>query len=420
LRIETALVVPSWGGFFNEDLAAVTSGLPVRDGFSYLGDPVTPGFKTIRTPTEAGSILLVLSDGQVATGDCLSVQYAGAGGRSPRFTHETQISALVEVCEYLRELEIGAFLPMCRALEAQPFSDEPNRTAAFYGVSQALLGAVAASQGLTGAEVLASELGREVAERPIPIYVQTGEDRHDGVDKAIIRRADVMPHGLINRLQLVGEKGEALQDYVSWIVTRLKKYGADDYCPEIHLDAYGLLGRAFGLDAGRIASYLADLAERVAPLQFCMETPVLMDDRAGQIEMFAAIRSELEAIGSSAMLIVDEWANDIGDIRAFVEAGAAHMINVKSPDLGSLHHAAHAVLECKAGHVRPILGGSCNDSDISGRAMCHVALATEPAWVLARPGMGMDEGFQIVHNEMARTLALVGTRKLSSAVSKPL
>jgi methylaspartate ammonia-lyase len=57
------------------------------------------------------------------------------------------------------------------------------------------------------------------------------------------------------------------------------------------------------------------------------------------------------------------------------------------------------------------LGGSCTDTDQSARVICHVALASRPAWVLARPGMGVDEGMQIVHNEMVRTLALVRARR---------
>ena len=47
------------------------------------------------------------------------------------------------------------------------------------------------------------------------------------------------------------------------------------------------------------------------------------------------------------------------------------------------------------------------DTDVSARAVAHVALGARPAWVLARPGMGVDEGFQIVHNEMHRTRALL-------------
>jgi len=410
LKIERAIAVPSWGGYFNEDLAAIKSGAAKRDGFSYIGKPTTKGFDRIRQPTEAASILLLLEDGPAVVGDCLSVQYAGAGGRSLRFNHREQIPALQQVCEYLTGREVGCFGEMCHNLEAQPFSSDLNRTAAFYGASQALLAAVAASRRKTGAEVLAEEFGLQVASSLIPIYVQCGEDRHQGVDKAIIRRADVLPHGLINDLEVLGNHGEKLQEYVSWIVKRLKKYGEPEYEPEIHIDAYGLIGTILAHDAQRIAAYIADLAERVNPLRFCMETPVLMESREAQIEMFGAIRRALSKIGSDAQLIVDEWANDLGDIRAFVDAGATDMVNVKSPDLGSIHRTVEAILLCKSLGVRPILGGSCNDSDISGRAMCHVALAAQPAWILARPGMGMDEGFQITHNEMIRTLAVIKAR----------
>ena len=77
------------------------------------------------------------------------------------------------------------------------------------------------------------------------------------------------------------------------------------------------------------------------------------------------------------------------------------MVNVKSPDLGSLTRTVQAIRQCWEGGVRPILGGSCTDTDVSARAIANVALGAGPAWVLARPGMGIDEGFQIVHNECA-------------------
>ena len=116
---------------------------------------------------------------------------------------------------------------------------------------------------------------------------------------------------------------------------------------------------------------------------------------------------ELKRLGSSASLIVDEWANTADDIEAFVAAEATDMVNVKSPDLGCLTRAVEAIRECWDGGVRPILGGSCTDTDVSARMVANVALGAGPAWLLARPGMGVDEGFQIVHNEMHRVLALI-------------
>ncbi|WP_334293932.1 hypothetical protein [Blautia argi] len=38
-------------------------------------------------------------------------------------------------------------------------------------------------------------------------------------------------------------------------------------------------------------------------------------------------------------------------------------------------------------------------------------MATKPDQILAKPGMGVDEGFMIVYNEMERILALRKARK---------
>jgi len=411
IRIAKALAVPAWAGYYNDDLAAIRNGAR-RDGMFYEGAAVTTGFDSIRVAGEAASIVLVLDTGQTVVGDAVSVAYSGAGGRQTRFRHAEQLPLMKSFCETLEGQPIRGFLELSDWLEAQPF-DNPtlHRAAVEYGVSQALLHAVAEVRRLTCAEVLADELGIQLATDPVPINVQCGDERQLGVDKAILRRADVLPQGLINSDDLVGPQGEQLQQYVSWIVGRVKKYGPAGYRPEFHIDTYGLLGKVFGHDSQRIARYIAGLAERAEPYAFCLETPVLMDSRAAQIEQFGAIRHELKKVGSTAQLVVDEWANHLEDIRAWIEADATDMINVKSPDLGSVGNAARAVLACWQAGVRPILGGSCTDTDQSARTISHVALATRPAWILARPGMGIDEGFQIVHNEMIRTLAIVRARK---------
>jgi methylaspartate ammonia-lyase len=109
-------------------------------------------------------------------------------------------------------------------------------------------------------------------------------------------------------------------------------------------------------------------------------------------------------------LVADEWANTLDDIQAFVEAQAAHMIQVKMPDLGSVHNTIEAVLACKSGGVGAFLGGSCAETGLSARVAVHVALAIRPDMMMAKPGMGVDEGVTLVHNEMARTLAWIESR----------
>ena len=38
-------------------------------------------------------------------------------------------------------------------------------------------------------------------------------------------------------------------------------------------------------------------------------------------------------------------------------------------------------------------------------------MATQPVQILAKPGMGVDEGYMIVYNEMERILALMAAKK---------
>ena len=55
-------------------------------------------------------------------------------------------------------------------------------------------------------------------------------------------------------------------------------------------------------------------------------------------------------------------------------------------------------------------GGTCNETDRSAQICVHCAMATQPAQILAKPGMGFDEGFMIVYNEMQRILALLAAK----------
>ena len=409
MHIEHAVVIAARGGHFNEDLQAIRAGAR-RDGYLYLGDPQAAGFDAIRQPSEAFSLVLRLEGGATVAGDGMSVAYSAAGGRRGLFRAAEQLPHLQAICDHLRGRTVGDLAAMCAELEALPFDERLHRSAAFYGASQALAQAAAIAQGRTTAEVLADHFGRPVAAAPVAINVQCGDDRHTGVDKAIMKRADVLPHGLINDLEVLGARGERLQEYVSWIAERIARHAPADYRPELHIDVYGMVGVAFDHDVGRMADYLAGLGERALPHRLCVETPVLLDSRSAQIETLAALREALAAREPRVSIIVDEWANTLADIRAFIAAGAVDMVNVKSPDLGSILNAGQAILDCKAAGVRPILGGSCADTDQSARVIAHLALATEPAWVLARPGMGIDEGLQIVGNEMARTLALIAAR----------
>jgi methylaspartate ammonia-lyase len=409
--ISDVLPVAVRTGFFADDQAAIRAGAQ-HDGFTYVGPPVTPGFRAIRQAGEAVSVMLVLSDGQVAYGDCAAVQYSGVGGRAGLFDAAQAIDSIERhLSPLLRGAEITDFKAMAAAVDGPLADGEPLHPAIRYGVTQALLDAVARARGVTMAEVVRDEYGTGVEIAPVPMFVQSGDDRYGNVDKMVLKEADVLPHGLINQVAKLGSDGEVLADYVGWVRDRILALRTrEDYEPVIHLDVYGTIGLAFGGDVARVADYLVTLESRAAPFQLRVEHVIDAGGRDAQIEVSAALRAALEARGSRVQIAVDEWCNTLEDIELFVAARAADVIHVKTPDLGGVNNTIEALLHVRAAGLLAYCGGTCNETDRSAQVTAHIAMACGAAQVLAKPGMGVDEGMMIVGNEMARVAALVAAR----------
>jgi methylaspartate ammonia-lyase len=412
VRINDVLAVPVRAGFFADDQAAIRAGAR-HDGFGYVGAPLTPGFRSIRQPGEALSVLLVLEDGSVEFGDCAAVQYSGAGGRDPVFSAE---QARTDVLTHLAPLLVGTtvtgFRELAGALDAVRPDGRPLHTAVRYGVSQAVLGAAARAGRRTMAEVLRDEYATGAPLTPVPLYAQTGEERWVNADKMILKDVDVLPHGLFNSVEALGSRGELLAEYLGWLVGRIRALRPDgDHRPRLHVDTYGTPGLAFDGDLTAVAAYLARLGELCAPFELAVEHPVDAGSTAAQLDAYGRLRAELDRLGSPVRLVVDEWCNTLDDVRAFAAARAADVIHVKMPDLGSVADTVEALLLVRDAGLEAYCGGTCNETDRSAQVSAHVAMACSAAQVLAKPGMGVDEGLMIVGNEMARTAALVAARR---------
>lgn len=410
-RIDQVLAVPGRAGFFHDDAAAIAAGAQ-QDGFSYLGSPTTPGYRRIRQAGEALSILLVLSDGQVAHGDCAAVQYSGVGGRDPVFSSTHASHQMTEVvAPLITGSPVDTFRGLAGTIDALQPEGTPLHTAIRYGVTQALLHATALARHRTMAEVVRDDYATGVVLAPVPMFVQSGDDRHDAVDKMILKRADVLPHGLINQVHKLGSDGSEFLAYVGWVRDRVLALREDEtYIPTLHFDVYGTIGAAFGNDPDRIVGYLERVEAAAHPLLVRVEQPVDAGSTTGQVAAMAALRLRLRDRGSLLQLVVDEWCNTLQDIRQFTAAGAADVIHVKTPDLGSVTNTIEALLHVRQSGLGAYCGGTCNETDRSAQVSAHLAMACGAVQVLAKPGMGVDEGLVVVGNEMARTSALAASR----------
>ncbi len=384
MKIKEVICAEGRSGYMHRDLAAIKSGKAIPNGSLYKGKPMSPGFTHIIEPATIVSVMLVLEDGQIAFGDCADVILASVAGRDPAFNSSGHIDYMRgEVADALRGRDVTKFRPQAEDMDKYMRGGKRLHTAIRYGVSQALLHATALSRKETMAEVIAREYGSTIATAPIPILASCHKDDHGQLDRVILKR----------------------------VAGRVKEIGAADYHPRIHVDLYGTLGELFSMQIEPLAEYLGKLREESGAYGLLVESPMIAATQAEQIEKFRGLRELLKKKGIDVGLIADEWCNTLADIKLFSEAGAADFVQIKTPDLGSIHNTIEAVLYCKAHGMGACLGGTANETDHSTRISTHMGLACQPDFMLSKPGLGADEALMIQTNEMARTLAILQTRR---------
>lgn len=395
-------------GFYFDDQRAIKKGAG-KDGFMYQGEAVTDGFTSVRQAGECVSVMIVLEDGQVAHGDCAAVQYSGAGGRDNLFLADEFIPVLEKnVTPRLVGRELDSFKDLAEEFDTMQIEGRNMHTALRYGVTQAILDGVSKAKKKTMAQVIKEEYDTKVEFRRIPIFTQSGDDRYDNTDKMIIKGADVIPHGLINNVEeKLGNDGAKLVEYVGWLRDRIAKYNTDKSKDIVfHIDVYGTVGLAFDNDLEKIAEFFGKLEMEAKPHKIRIEGPIDIENREKQVEILKNLKSILAKKNINVEIVADEWCNTFEDIKLFVDEEAADMVQIKTPDLGGINNIIEAILYCKRNDVGAYCGGTCNETDRSAQICTNIAIACGADQCLAKPGMGVDEGFMIVNNEMNRILAL--------------
>jgi len=407
MKIEKLIIAPGMGGYYFDDKAAIKKGAKA-DGYFITGEPITPGHKKVRNPGRTISIILQLDSGDVAIGSCVAGQYSANVGRDPVLSPEIYIPIIERDVRPLFEgREITTFREVAEWFDTYIINGKQFHTAIRYGVSQALLAAIAIKDKVTMAEVVAKEYGLVVSDKMIPILAQSSDNRYDNADKMIIKSIPVIPQGLFNTVEKVGKDGEKMVEYLKWLVNRVKTFGEPDYFPTIHLDVYGIPGDIFGNDMKKLAQYFARMEKLAAPYTLGFECPVDLNNRQDTMEKMIELMAELNAIDSKVYICADDWCNTLEDCKYFSDHKAADMIQVKTIDLGSIGNSIEAAVYCKSKGIKAFMGGTCNGTDYSTRVTVNAAMASRSDMVYNKPGMGVDEGYMIVHNEMQNILAML-------------
>lgn len=400
-------------GYLQKDLEAVrrsSSYRPLEDSIL----PKTPGFTRVVQPGQIISILIHLADGSIAVGECVDVIFSGAAARDPVFLAEEHLLVLkAHVRPWLLGCDLSIFRVNAYQADGPWLSVQGKRlhTAVRYGLTQALLSATALFHRVTIAEIITKEWKTSISERPVDILASCHRDDHMQLDRMIMKQVALLPHASFVHIDDIGPEGSSVLEYVQYVAHRVQQRGAPGYRPRLHFDVYGTLGDVF-TDNTELAVFLARMCQAAQPYELLVESPIIAATKAAQIQRLADLRLQLRQQNINVKLVVDEWCNTVDDIRDFVQASAVDYIQIKMPDLGGINNAIDAVLYCRQNGMGCCLGGSANETDISARISAQIALATEPNFMLSKPGIGGDEGLMILTNEMLRTAAIVGRRNI--------
>ena len=308
--------------------------------------------------------MLVLEDGQIAWGDCAAVQYSGAGGRDPLFLAEDFIP-LIET--YIKPVLVGreadSFRTLCREMEAVSINGRRLHTAVRYGLSQAILDAVAKSTGRLMCEVVADEYDCSVSDTPIPIFTQSGDDRYSNADKMIIKGAQVLPHGLINNVEeKLGLQGKNWPDSVVLAAGPDLVQAAGPpiirrFCTLTYRYHRRPVWESQLLRHGRLPGRLEELAKPLLHLR--IEYPMDCDcDRQKSARGPGRPDCRAGPAWNSGRAGGGRVVQYPGRHQAFADHKAGHMVQIKTPDLGSIHNTVRPFCTARpkaSAHTKAVL-----------------------------------------------------------------
>jgi methylaspartate ammonia-lyase len=388
-----------WGGYFFEDIDKIRQKfIPTADRYHSSTDHDRYPF--VRTPAPVVGVGIKLDDGSVHWGDGVAVSFGGKAGRagpgSPGELEKWFKSDFKSWC-------VGRDVSTWKQLE-ESFLQGQKTTPPFvrYAVSQAFLSACSHVNQMPSASLIARDLGLTVSKTPIPLHGSSGANWDDTVDRMLARRLSYLPQGQFENLDAqIGSGGGQLLKWIDVFKQRAVRF---NYKTTLTLDFHGALDSIFAGSDTKIADFIITMAQKAAPHALHVESPVVGKTLEDHAQRLSTIRLRVQVSSPSTKIIADEWANEVADIKFLLDQNAVDGVHIKMPDTGSLSECAEAIKICKKAKIFSLLGGSCTETDIGARASVHLALACQPDALLVKPGMGFDESFALMNNEMARHL----------------
>lgn len=269
-------------------------------------------------------------------------------------------------------------------------SEQALHPALRYGLSQALLAAVAQDRGISIAEVVAREYDLPRPTAVIPLLAQLDTNRPlDSLAQLSSHIAAIgytVPDG--EPKEILGDNAVILQRFLRILKENVIAMPGLEIPPRIHIDLRGGLGKLYGNNTGQMLGALVGLETSVKPLRLSVENPFGGDSLVEIVAKTRDLREFLHFRKMDVNIVVGP-VNTISDAQALIDANALDMLRIDPLQVGESSTVVEIVLLARAEGKQVMLA---MDAGVSGHALqilAQVALAIQPD-VVAAPTVGRN------------------------------
>ncbi|MEZ4594275.1 MAG: hypothetical protein R3D55_24500, partial [Chloroflexota bacterium] len=272
--------------------------------------------------------------------------------------------------------------------------ERPLHPALQYGLTAALLPAVAAANRVTVAALVAQEYGLRLGETAVPLQIPLNDPNIQAAHTILATHVASLGYttGSKNHKAALGANGERLQQHVRQLAGWLPSLNPE-YAPMLHLDLHGGFGDLFENNSGKILGAIYGLEQAAKPYPLLIQNPVWREDWATQRAQLQELTSFCRIRRLEARLVADAWVDSLEAVQQFADAKICQMIHIELPRLGNLEVGITAVHHAHSQNLPVILSGS--DTPLT----THIALATRPALLHGLPLTHYNEMQKFLHSK---------------------
>jgi methylaspartate ammonia-lyase len=264
--------------------------------------------------------------------------------------------------------------------------ERPLHPALQYGLTAALLQAVAGAHRVSVAEWVAKEYGLASLETAIPLQIALNDDNIQVAHSILTTHIASLGYttGKNNHKATLGANGERLQRHIRQVAAWLQTLEAS-FQPAIHLDLQEGFRDLFGNDEGKVLGALFGLEQAAKPYRLQVQNPFWQDSLEAQLDSMTKLQNYLCIRHLKLKLVADAWVDSFDDVVQFADPTVCQMVHVELPRLGNLEAGITAVLHLKSQNQSVILSGE--DTALT----THIALATTPTSLCGSPQLHYNE-----------------------------